>query len=117
MVPPGEALDDILGFIDDLARHATTDVAILERDVVQSRFVLHTLTLIGEATRRLSDGFRAAHPAVPWGKLLGVRNRVVHEYDQVDLDLVSRIVGSELPALRPRLTDLRASLPPPRDDV
>jgi uncharacterized protein with HEPN domain len=111
MVPPGEALDDILRFIDDLARHAPTDVATLEGDVVRSRFVLHTLTLIGEATRRLSDAFRAAHPAVPWGKLLGVRNRVVHEYGQVDYDLVSHIVAIEMPALRLPIADLRATLP------
>lgn len=48
--------------------------------------VLHQLLLIGEAAKRVSDSFRAAHTAVPWRDMAGMRDRLVHQYDAVDLD-------------------------------
>jgi uncharacterized protein with HEPN domain len=72
--------------------------AFIEDEKTQSA-VLFQLTVLGEATRRVSEAYRSSHPGVPWIEMAGTRNRIVHEYDEIDLDIVWEIVSRELPAL------------------
>ncbi len=65
--------------------------------------------VLGEATRRISDGFRQTHPAINWQHIVGLRNIVIHRYDEVDQDILWRIIHSELV---PLLTQLESLLPP-----
>ena len=62
--------------------------------------------MIGEAAGRLPAAFRERHQEVPWGRIVGLRNRVVHAYFDVDLELVWEIVRVELPELKARLLAL-----------
>jgi uncharacterized protein with HEPN domain len=55
--------------------------------------------VIGEAAKRLSEGFRNAHPAVPWRRIAGMRDHPIHGYDTVDLNEVWKAVDSDVPAL------------------
>ena len=73
--------------------------------------VLYQFTILGEAARRVSIAFRAAHPEVDWTGILGFRNRIIHEYDDVDLDKVWQIVEIDLPRVISAL-DLLAPEPP-----
>lgn len=68
-------------------------------DVKTQSAVLFQLTVLGEAARRVSDAYRFAHAGVAWAEMAGTRNRIVHEYDEIDLDIVWEIVSRELPAL------------------
>jgi uncharacterized protein with HEPN domain len=68
-------------------RGAVDLAGFLENREKQSA-VLHQLMVIGEAAKRLSTGFRAAHPEMPWSDIAGMRDRLIHEYDDVDLMLV-----------------------------
>lgn len=61
--------------------------------------VLHQLLLIGEAAKRLSPDFIAKHSDIPWRKMAGMRNKLIHEYNDVDIDQVWRIVESDIPGL------------------
>jgi len=61
--------------------------------------VLHRLTIIGEAARRVSEETRNRLSGIPWGRIIGMRNVMVHVYDEVDLDLVWGTVQNDLPAL------------------
>lgn len=61
--------------------------------------VLKLVEIVGEAARRVSEATRKAHPQVPWPKIVGTRDRLVHGYDRVDFDMLWRIVHEELPAL------------------
>jgi uncharacterized protein with HEPN domain len=47
--------------------------------------VLHQLVVIGEAAKRLSAEYRANHPEIPWREMAGLRDVVVHHYDEIDL--------------------------------
>lgn len=60
--------------------------------------VLYGITVLGEATKRLSRAFRARHPNVPWRQVAGMRDILVHDYDEVNLDEVWRVVTIEVPA-------------------
>jgi uncharacterized protein with HEPN domain len=57
------------------------------------------LETVGEAARRVSRSFRDAHPEVPWGEMVRLRNVIPQEYDRVDNVKVSGIVRSQLPDL------------------
>jgi uncharacterized protein with HEPN domain len=61
--------------------------------------ILRQLTIIGEAAKRVSDEFRISHPEVPWRRVAGFRDVVVHDYFKVDLEEVWRIVQEDVPAL------------------
>jgi uncharacterized protein with HEPN domain len=75
-----------------------TEAQFLE-DVKTQSAVLHQLTKLGEAVRRVSQEFRDRHPQVPWGEIAGLRNRIVHEYDEIDLDRVWEVIRRDLPRL------------------
>jgi uncharacterized protein with HEPN domain len=68
--------------------------------------VIRNIEVIGEAVKSITQPFRDAHPEIPWAKLAGTRDRVIHGYFRVDLDIVWEIVEGELPALRPKIVAL-----------
>jgi uncharacterized protein with HEPN domain len=61
--------------------------------------ILYQITIIGEATKRLSVIFRQQHPEIPWREMAGMRDVIVHKYDQLDLDVVWDIVENKLTEL------------------
>jgi len=62
--------------------------------------------MIGEAVTRLPEEFRSQHPELPWGEVVGLRNRLIHGYDSVDLDIVERIVSEDLPDLLKKVREI-----------
>lgn len=71
--------------------------------------VIRNLEIAGEATKRLSEGVRQKHPAVPWKGMAGVRDRLIHQYFGVNLDIVWDIVTGELPELAPLIEQILQS--------
>ena len=55
-------------------------------DLKTQSAILHQLLVLGEAAKRLSEGFRTAHPEVQWKMISGMRDKLIHSYDDVDLD-------------------------------
>jgi uncharacterized protein with HEPN domain len=60
---------------------------------------LRQLEIIGEAARKVSLEFRSAHPELPWQEMIGMRNRLIHEYSRVDLTAIWSTVTDDLPVL------------------
>lgn len=69
----------------------------------------YLLQSIGEAARRVSQPFQTAHPAVPWKAIVGMRHKVVHDYMNVDEDVVWRTATQEL---SPLVAELERLVPP-----
>ena len=61
--------------------------------------VIRRLEIIGEAARRLSPEARTSLPELTWNAMIGMRNLLIHEYDDVDLSIVWNTVRIDLPAL------------------
>jgi uncharacterized protein with HEPN domain len=78
--------------------------AALEQDPKSRDALLHRLLVIGEAASKLSDGFRASRPDVPWRQMIGMRNVIVHQYGFVDLDVVWLAATRDVPELVRLLT-------------
>ena len=78
-------------------------------DVKTQSAVLHQLAIIGEATKRLSEPFRLAHPDIPWKLISGMRDHLVHAYDAVDLEEVWQVVTRDLPNLVKQIEPLLPS--------
>jgi uncharacterized protein with HEPN domain len=69
------------------------------RDIKTQSAVLHQLLVIGEAVKRLSDGFRGRHPQIPWIRIAGMRDKLIHQYDAVDLDEVWKTMTKDIAPL------------------
>ncbi len=62
--------------------------------------------MVGEATKRLSNEFRRKYPDVLWTKMAGLRDRLMHGHDKVDLDLLWVVVRERIPELLLLLGDI-----------
>ena len=91
----------------DILRAARLAVAF-KGDLDQSAFlndlktqsaILHQLLVLGEAVKRLSEEFRTRHSAMPRRMMAGMRDKLIHAYDAVDLDEVWRTVSIDIPHL------------------
>jgi uncharacterized protein with HEPN domain len=100
-----QACDRVIRFLGA----ATVDGFVGDEETQSA--VVHQLLIVGEATKRLSAGFRAAHPEIPWANIAGMRDRLIHAYDLVDLSEVWRTAARDVPELLRSLTDLLPSRP------
>lgn len=70
------------------------------------------IEIIGEAARRVSSGFQAAHPEIPWRKIVAQRNVLIHEYGEVEDEIMWDVARVSIPELVRLLEPL---VPPPPD--
>lgn len=70
--------------------------------------VVRELQVVGEAARLVSEATRTQNPAIPWAAIAGMRNRMIHEYFRLDLDVVWETIQQSVPAL---IRDLEALVP------
>jgi len=92
-----EAIDRIEAYTSGL----TVDQMAADRQRLDA--VVWNLTVIGEAVRHIPDTVVSSYPEVPWSQMRGIRNRIVHEYDRLDTDIIWNVVQNELPPLIPVL--------------
>ncbi|MBP0030448.1 MAG: DUF86 domain-containing protein [Roseofilum sp. Guam] len=80
--------------------------ADFEQDERTQLAVLYEITIIGEVVKRLSPEFRERYGAIEWRQIAGMRDRLVHDYDEVKLDLVWQVVQTYIPQLLEYITPL-----------
>ncbi|WKZ69262.1 MAG: DUF86 domain-containing protein [Melioribacteraceae bacterium] len=68
--------------------------------------VVRNIEIIGEASNRIPDDVKAQIDKIPWKKLRGIRNRIVHDYFGVDQDIIWQIISKELSDLKVNLNQL-----------
>jgi uncharacterized protein with HEPN domain len=70
--------------------------------------VLRNLEIIGEATKNLTPDLKDLRPQVPWGRIAGMRDVLIHDYFEVDLQIVWDVVKNRLPELKSHIESLIA---------
>jgi uncharacterized protein with HEPN domain len=72
--------------------------------------VIRNLEIIGEAATKLSPELKAKYDEIPWGDIAGMRNRLIHGYFEVNLDIVWSTVEKVLPEFEAQIKALRREL-------
>lgn len=70
-----------------------------ESDEMLHLSVIRLLEVVGEAAYGVTESFQQKHPEIPWKEICGTRNRLIHGYFDVDIDIVWSIVSDDLPSL------------------
>ncbi len=106
----GEYLDYVEDILDEMKK-----AEILLEDVTYEQFeadfrinyaLVRTLEIIGEAAKRLPDSVRQRYPDIPWRGMAGMRDRVIHGYDRVDLQVVWDVVKQDIPRIKPQIEQI-----------
>ncbi|MDJ1168503.1 DUF86 domain-containing protein [Roseofilum sp. BLCC_M154] len=70
-----------------------------QADLMRQAAITREIEIIGEAARRISEESQAEVPEIPWHQIIGMRNRIVHEYDRLNLATIWQTVQNALPEL------------------
>lgn len=68
--------------------------------------VVRNLEIIGEAVKHLSPSLTASHPSIPWKQIAGMRDKLIHEYFGVDLNLIWDVVATGLPEFDRKISEI-----------
>jgi len=93
-------LHDILDAIAAIHRHPVADRNEYEQNEVLRFFYLKQIEIVGEATFKLGPSFKSSHPVPPWDKIAKTRHILVHDYFDVDWDIVWDILSNHLESFR-----------------
>jgi uncharacterized protein with HEPN domain len=98
-------LHDILDSIQK-ARRFTENMSFEEfsTDAKTIYATVRALEIVGEATKRLPPDIRDRQSSIPWRKMAGIRDIMIHEYNRVDLAVVWKTVKEDLPSVEPLIT-------------
>ena len=95
-----ERVLDILESIERIERYGSGGKEEFERNELVQVWILHHLQILGEAVNALRPEFQQDHPEVPWASIVGMRNVLVHQYFEIDTDIVWSVVENDLPKLK-----------------
>jgi uncharacterized protein with HEPN domain len=71
----------------------------LDEDLTFNLALTRLIEIIGEAANRVPAEFQEDHAEIPWMEIIGMRNRLIHGYDEVDFDFLWNVVRNDLPSL------------------
>ena len=113
-MPQGDLL--YLGHMLDVSVQAVEKIREKSREDYEEdenlRLALaHLIQMIGEAARRVSPESQQKYPQIPWSDVIGMRHKIVHDYLDVDFDVVWEVVTKDLPSLISQLSPIVPPLP------
>ncbi len=102
---------DILDSINDVEEFTTgMNFEDFQKDKKTINAVIRSLEIIGEAAKKIPVSLRRKYPQVPWKLMAGMRDKLIHEYHGVDLEIIWTVVREELPKLRPHIRNVLENL-------
>ncbi len=100
-------IKDILGAIDRINFYiqGVSKTTFFEHLMMQDA-VMHQIEIIGEASNQISDTFRDNHPDLPWMEMRAIRNKIVHDYHGIELEIIWDTANNNLPPLQKQIKHL-----------
>ena len=95
------SIDRIINYISDL------DLSTFLNDLKTQDAVVRQLEIIGEATKKISYEFRKDNSSIPWADMAGMRDRLIHDYIDVDFEIVWKTVTESITQLKELMTELK----------
>jgi uncharacterized protein with HEPN domain len=108
--------DEFLDYVEDML-DAMDKAELLLEGIAYEQFeadfrinfaVVRALEIVGEAAKRLPPDLRRQYPDIPWKVMAGMRDRIVHGYDVVDLQIVWDVVKRDIPQVKPQIQKILA---------
>ena len=94
---------DIKEFSNKLSKES------FEKDKLRQNAIIRSLEVIGEAVKNIPNDFKKKHSTIPWKEIAGMRDKLMHHYFGVDLDLVWNVVKNDVPKLEKGLREILKS--------
>ncbi len=95
-----ESIDDIQSFIKGMSYKSFAE----DKKTVNA--VIRSIEVIGESARTIPDSVKEENPLIPWEKMMSMRNKLIHEYFGVDLEIIWQTVQEDIPSLRDNVAEL-----------
>lgn len=97
-----------VNYIESYVKDLSEDIFF---DSIQAQdSVIRRLEIIGEAVKNLPEDFKASYSKIPWQKIAGMRDNLIHEYFGVDADLVWNTIKQDLPVFKTKIEQILAEL-------
>jgi uncharacterized protein with HEPN domain len=110
-----ERLADIVEAAEKIAARVSKGREAFNADEDVQIVLVHLIQIIGEAATGVSDDLIAARPEVPWRQIIAMRNRVVHGYFEVDLNILWDVAIGDVPSLLDQVQAILSELTPAPD--
>jgi uncharacterized protein with HEPN domain len=85
--------------------HGVNKAAFLSNKMMQDA-IMRQIEIIGEASSRISEELQEKHPEAPWFEMRAIRNKIIHDYMEINTDIIWDTVQNDLPALKPVIKKL-----------
>ena len=95
-----ESIRKIEDFVNGITKFEFAQSVLIQDAVIRN------IEIIGEATKKISKQFTQSHPEIPWQDMAGMRDKLIHDYLDVDLEVVWKTVESDLPLLKELIQNL-----------
>lgn len=95
-----EASNDVIKFVEDI------NFQEFQKDKKSIYAVIRGIEVVGEAARKISQNFRYQYPEVPWKEMAGMRDKLIHDYFGVDLEVVRDTAKEDAPILKVKIQEI-----------
>lgn len=99
-------IKQILDAIDKIVDYTSDGRDIFYETIIIQDAVMRNIEIIGEISKRISDELKLKNNDIPWRKMAGIRDVLIHDYDSIDMSIVWNVVSNELPMIRMSLIKL-----------
>lgn len=97
----------MIGIIEKLQVYVDGhDYESFAEDDMMVEACVFNLGQLGEIANKIDDEYEESHPEIPWRQIYGLRNRIIHDYEGINLNLIWEIIQEDLPELHQKLMKL-----------
>ena len=99
---------DSINEIEEFVRGIAFEEFIKDKKTLNA--VLRSLEIMGEAAKKIPENIRSQYPSVPWRKMTGMRDKLIHEYSGVDTEIVWQTIKKDLPKVKPLIKQIKQEM-------